>query len=287
MNCYGYYQDDYGFPMHAACLELFALSVTGHRIQLKQLLRSRSKPRGFDKDALYFALRVIGDGCMSSLPVNYGALSIADAGQTWESRRGHECLVAYPGVSEPDGPSGPDDAVTAFLRAHISQSGGYGRSFLAADLAPKVRADPFRRLPYDMIYRVSHFLDDKTLMSLCSASWAVHCALRDNDRFWRQRIRRVSMPWLEEVAPLLRDDALMKNVDIKGLFCALDGLTRLRAGMTGPMMGVANRRRIWRVCRIIAKTYKKMAVRSEAMGSDAVMEQLINLSNGHEPVWPV
>ncbi|GAB1317217.1 hypothetical protein MFIFM68171_07427 [Madurella fahalii] len=313
VDCYSHSEEDYGFPLHAACLELFTLYVVGRRVPLKQLLRGHNRssnsnrnnnnsnsPRGLDKDALYFALRLMGEACFANLPISYGDLVLADAQQWWESRRGHECLVAYPGVSGPDGPdkldkpNDPDDPddpagnpVTAFLRAHVARSGGYARSFLTADLSPKVGADPFGRLPYDMIYRISHFLDDKSLLSLCSASWVVHCALRGNDRFWRHRIRRVSMPWLEEVVPLLRDDELMKGVDVKGLLCALDGLTQLRAGMTGPMMGVANRRRIWGVCRIIAKTYKKMVARTEAMGSEAVMEQLINASYGRGPAWLV
>jgi hypothetical protein len=292
IDCYDRNPETFCFPMHSSCLELFAMYITGYRLNINRLVLSLGPFSGsgsdcLDKDALYFALRILGDGCVGSLPVSYGPLADTCQQLLWESRRGYECLVANPSVEQTDDIdkpwlATPSNLVRTVLRNHISRSGGFTRTFLSYDLSSKVKFDRFSKLPYDVLCKITHFLDDKSLMSLCSASWHVNCTFRHDSRFWRHRIKRVSMPWLLEVVPLLQDQELMKGVDLKGLLCSLDELTRPRVGMTGIMMGVANRRRIWDVCRIIGEEYTRMVAVRKAMGSEAVMEQLLKASRGEK-----
>jgi hypothetical protein len=188
----------------------------------------------------------------------------------WECSRGYEFLVAPP--------FSDDDPASRFLRVFISHGRDFKRSFIqsgtATKLTSKVTADPFRCIPYDILFRITTLLDDASLFALCNASWATHSELRENAQFWRHRIRRVSMPWLIEAEELLGDTELMHGVDLKGLLCALNRITAPRVGKTWPLICVANRRRIWDMCGIIGGMYDKMVAEMMVLTSDKVLKKV-------------
>lgn len=60
------------------------------------------------------------------------------------------------------------------------------------------------------------------------------------------------MPWFWEISNLISDQNFL---DYKGVFVWLEKVTRPRKGVKGPWMGVANRRRIWKVCGLLEEDY--------------------------------
>lgn len=195
----------------------------------------------------------------------------------WACYRGYEFLVAHPLPSHAEDPA--QNAPLLFLRRLISsRSDGFTRTFIDLDsatkLSSKVKSDPFRKLPYDMVYRITELIDDKSLFNLSTASWVIHATLRDNQQFWRHRIKRVSMPWLEEVETLLRDEDSMRGVDIKGLLCHLDKVTMPKEALKGGAMGIANRRRIWGACEVIGGMYNKVVAELKESDSETTMKKL-------------
>lgn len=253
------------FPVHPPCLGLFGLHMTGRQTSRRDFL-------GLDRNALWVALYRFKERCRNTLIFPYGfAHDCHD--QLWGSRRGYEFLVANPeldwaaAAAAIDPNSASNNTVPSELRALIaSQQGGTiaTRNIIppetATALSSKVKTDPFGNLPLELLHEITDRLDNGSLFALCSASWTAHSVLRTNNRFWRHRIQRVSMPWLIEVFPLLDDDDLMKEVEVKVLFCELDSVTKPRLGMRGPMMGVANRRRIWAACEVAGDVYAEAVV---------------------------
>lgn len=62
-------------------------------------------------------------------------------------------------------------------------------------------------------------------------------------------------PWFWEVNDLLSNTTFPETFNFKGAFLWLDDITTPRFGMDGPMMGIANRRRIWQVCQQLTPQY--------------------------------
>jgi hypothetical protein len=115
----------------------------------------------------------------------------------------------WPAIGSENAPSNP---ATSELRAFIASQASTGatRTFLspktATALSSRVKTDPLGSLPLELLLEITNHLSDSSLFALCSASWTTHSILCTNARFWRHRIRRVSMPWLVELFPLLDDD---------------------------------------------------------------------------------
>jgi hypothetical protein len=246
-------QPEQHFPIHLSCLELLYFHITGRR-------KYFDKPERLDTVALHFALYGVREDIANMGP--HPGLELADFCQAgvWWCFRGFEMLVADPSLPDTYFDLG-SNSVAAHLRALISCGGSASstRNYItpatAASLSSRVKADPFRGLPLELVFSISEFLHDSDLFAWCTASWPVHSALRVNDRFWCHRITKISMPWLVEVVPLLEDDELMSGVDVKGLLCMLDRLMPVSGKMGGPLMGAANRRRIWGVCEDIGFMY--------------------------------
>ncbi len=242
------------FSLHTSCLELFSFYITRRRgLNLHSL--------EFDKDALYSALVSIRS--LSQWDLNKTFQHILDTSfYIWAAQRGLEFLAADPGLPGPNSSFEPNP-ITSHLRALISRGDStlVSRACIlpetAASLSSSVEADPFSPLPFEIIFNISGLLDDQSLFALCTASWTTHSALRDNYRFWRHRVMRVSMPWLPEVVPLLDHELMGSGAGVKRLLCGLTKLTRGRAGMKGPMMNLANRRRIWSLLEVIGGKYRE------------------------------
>ena len=242
------------FSLHIPCLELFSFYITRHRgLNLHSL--------EFDKDALYAAL--VSLRSLSQWDLTKTFQPILDTSfYIWAAQRGLEFLAADPGLPDPNSSFEPNP-ITSHLRALISRGDStlVSRACIlpetAASLSSRVKADPFKPLPIEILFKISGLLNDQSLFALSTASWTVHSALRDNYRFWRHRIMRVSMPWLPEVVPLLDYELMRSGADVKGLLCGLMKLTRGRAGMKGPMTNLANRRRVWSLLEVIGKKYRE------------------------------
>jgi len=180
--------EDLVFPFHWPCYKLLARALT----EADDVETAISQ---VDKDVLYFIMQSNPLERGRGLSLDYGVNSKAQE-QWWRCIPRYEFFVApfdYPLAS------------SMLLRATIS-SNSFQLPAVDRDFGPKVRDGPFRKLPYDIVHTILSFVwDDDSILSLCRASWLMHCALRDNEPFWRCRIR-TSLPCFFELHHLLAND---------------------------------------------------------------------------------
>lgn len=228
-----------------------------------------------DKDALYLALDKISVylDAPHALDIEYPFVKLVRRCQeaNWACYRGYEFLVAHPLPSHAEDPA--KNAPLLFLRRFISsRSDGFTRTFIDLDsatkLSSKVKSDPFGKLPYDMVYRITEPIDDKSLFNLSTASWVIHATLRDNQQFWRHRrgLRR------QKCCSETRNRCAGSN--IKGLLCHLNKVTMPKEALKGDVMGIADRRRIWGACEVISSMYNKVVAELKESDSETTMKKL-------------
>jgi hypothetical protein len=221
------------FPIHEACFKLFTKHVaTGER-------------RKVDKDVLYAVMCQKTGEMGKSLELNYGNIEGPD--QFWESMAGDEWTVADPATKP-----GIEEVVKSMLPAKLFDS----PSTPELDLAHKVRHDPLTVLPYDVLHNIFGQLSIKDTISLMKASWHTFDSTRDQS-FWRLMIRVHIVPFFWELDSLLKDTKFPNTFDWKGTFQWLNEITQGTFAMEGPLMSIANRRRIWEVCQQLAPSYHK------------------------------
>jgi hypothetical protein len=124
------------------------------------------------------------------------------------------------------------------------------------DFTLKVSRDPFSSLPYDILHGIVGDLSTQDTISLMNASWHVLISTR-NSGFWGHVLRRRVLPWFWELDSLLATATLPSTLNHKHLYLWLDRATTPESVMTGPFMGIANRRRIWAVCGQLEPSYKE------------------------------
>ncbi|KAK5659552.1 hypothetical protein OQA88_754 [Cercophora sp. LCS_1] len=240
LRCYYYdcADEDLVFPFHWPCYELLARALTGTD-------DTEAAIRQVDNDVLYTVMQCNPLKRGRGLSLDYGINSKAHE-QWWLCIPGCEFVVA---------PFGDHSANSMLLRATIS-SNSFQLQAVDHDLGPKVKNDPFRQLPYDIVHAIVGFVwDNASIMNLCQASWSVHCTLRASEPFWRGRIK-TSLACLFELHHLIANDhELLRGKSFKGLLLALDSLTRPKRHIRGPFMGLANRRHAWGACEQIANLY--------------------------------
>ena len=135
------------------------------------------------------------------------------------------------------------------------ETDSFEAQFANLELGWKVKNDPFRRIPYDILHMLVEYLPGKSLLALSSASWAVNCATRDNNNLWT-RVIQLDIPWCFELHYVLREwRPVVKSK--KRLYLWVNSLSTPVYGMSGPMMSIANRKRIWSACEQIAEAYFK------------------------------
>lgn len=113
-------------------------------------------------------------------------------------------------------------------------------------------ADPFDKFPQEILSLIFPYLPAESMIALIRASWRVYGATRPNI-FWKQLIYR-EMPWFWELHEVIEGNNY-PDLDLRSLYLWLDKMTTPRYGLTGPFLGVANRRRIWGPCEEIAEQY--------------------------------
>lgn len=247
-------------PFHWCCYEMLVKCITGS-------LNDGS----LDKDLLYAIMDSLSPGSGGPL----AGLDYGDAGdmqsQFWEVVAGYEYLVSYPRKVP---------AATDVISSMFSSDAFKTRSS-CTDLESLVRDDPFKRIPYDIIYKISGFMSDKEVVNLARASWPVHSLLRDNSQFWRQRIRASFLPWFFELQELLeQDQTLLQSNDAQLIFQWAESMTRPRKWLTGPFMGIANRRRIWSVCEQLGEMYWSQKEEQEGHSIDDGEKLIRRFSDG-------
>jgi hypothetical protein len=131
------------------------------------------------------------------------------------------------------------------------------------DLSHKVRNDPLSILPYDVVFEITKHLRIDEVLKLTQASWHVFNLTRQST-FWTQMTYMHILPWFCEWADMLKSITLPTSFNPKNTFFWLDHVTKVKFGMEGPLMGIANRRRIWEVCDQLAVNYNRICGTEES-----------------------
>ena len=243
-QCYtGAWEDkDINFPFHKQCYDVFrgrlALSIGHGRLE------SDDSWVAVDKDALYSTMRAAAD--RSHLDIGYGVPEPDRYLQFWDSNPGEEIFVSDPG---------PVDGLEDRIRSMIDA--GYftlpEESSSEMDLSHRVRDDPFKGLPYELLVRIAEQFDTPTaLLNWARASWFAHSLLKTAAASFWMNAAQTQMSWFPELQITLRNAGheLLARPGASStaraiyLWAAFGSLPRL--GMkSGPFLRIANRRRIW------------------------------------------
>ncbi|KAL9562023.1 hypothetical protein ACKAV7_013946 [Fusarium commune] len=121
----------------------------------------------------------------------------------------------------------------------------------------KRESNPLTALPETVIFGVSEFLDNHSLINLFCASLETFSSLRDNGSFWKRRII-THLPYFFELHEYLKEQSQsLENKDVRKIFLWADAESKRQSGVTRFMFPVANRRRIWKVCEQIGEIYNQ------------------------------
>ncbi|KAF2822617.1 hypothetical protein CC86DRAFT_80701 [Ophiobolus disseminans] len=230
-HCYDGDAETNTFPFHEECYKVLAKCL-GYETK-----------NGIDKDILHAVMTQKISKCKRMLDLDYGG--IAGAEQWWICHSGQEWSVVDPGP-KPD----IEKVVESMLPAQLFSRPATQH----LDLSAKIKTDPLKVLPYDVLHGIFANLLVKDALSLINASWHVFEATRGSE-FWRQMIRLHLVPFFWELDGLLKNTAFPGAFDWEGAFYWLDKVTRPTFGMEGPLMAIANRRRIWNACQQLAPLY--------------------------------
>jgi hypothetical protein len=151
-----------------------------------------------------------------------------------------------------------DSNASAIIEAEISRS-DLSFSSPRPDLASKVRSDPLAKLPDDIMFMIFDLLSVDDALALIQASWHAYMCSCDN-LFWKRMLRQQES-WFWEAEGFLNTH----RENAKAVFFWLEKATAPRFGMESPLMGIANRRRIIRVCERIKSLYQWRAAEKQAM----------------------
>ncbi|KAJ4368653.1 hypothetical protein N0V86_009562 [Didymella sp. IMI 355093] len=221
--------NDPTFPFHEACY-----AVLAKRLGLEN-------PADISKDVLYKVAHVLCEGNAESLTLDYGGQFSNDL---WPNPPGEEYAVTCPEDRGPDFHNVIWEHMPSSLRLAEPQP----------DFPHKVQRDPLTIFPFDVLHTILQNLSVQDALNFMQASHHV-CSTTRDPAFWRSMIRTHLAPWFWEIENLVNSGEL-RSVNFKALLLWLDGVVRPELGMQGPFMGVANRRRVWRVCGQVADKYE-------------------------------
>jgi hypothetical protein len=219
------------FPIHEACYKILTKRVA---------TKDRKK---VNKDVLYAVMLQNNSDLGRCLTLDYGSVDSAE--QFWESYAGEEWFAADPATKP-----GIDEVVKSMLPAKLFDR----PCALPLDLAHKVRQDPLTALPYDLLHGIFTELSLKDILSLMKASWHVFESTRD-PAFWKLMIREHIVSFFWDLKDMFKNTTFPETFDWKGAFQWLNEITKGTFALEGPMMSIANRRRIWNVCNQLAPLY--------------------------------
>ncbi|KAI1373838.1 hypothetical protein F4677DRAFT_428413 [Hypoxylon crocopeplum] len=116
------------------------------------------------------------------------------------------------------------------------------------------RNDPFGSLPYDIVYNICRHLPPSSITRLAQASYSVHCVTRINANFWKILLK-TNFPWFFEIHALIESGEIDRGYKLKGIFMWTEAMIQERRGLSGVLLNLVNRRRIWSVCEKLARRY--------------------------------
>ncbi|KAI5459512.1 hypothetical protein BGZ63DRAFT_254009 [Mariannaea sp. PMI_226] len=262
------------FPFHWCCFEILCKVLTG-----------TTDTNGIDKDLLYrICLDLDGEERHRLPNIDYGNPGPL-ASQYWETEAGKEFVVINPMKT----PRALAELITSTV---TSIACNQPQSFV--DLTSSVQYDPFTNLPVDLVEDIAFLLSPTDLIQLLNGSWAVFSALNNNSGFWTRCIRS-GMPWFFEAHDFLDQSDQLDGKTLKMMYLWLDQMTSPRLYMSGPFMGIANRRRVWYVCEQLADKYipklclnaERLSAAEEMIRSQSVCQNLLSVCTHRSTNWEV
>lgn len=113
--------------------------------------------------------------------------------------------------------------------------------------------DVFNRFPPELRHEVFKLLPAGSILALKAASWAMHISPLPHD-FWKQMLK-VEVPWLWEIHEI----DVFQSQDLEDrtskLLLEIQKKSQYTSKNDDYILGLANRRRIWGVCKQIQCRY--------------------------------
>lgn len=251
------------YPFHPNCWDLFKIALEYQLSGKKPLSAVGSwfplleATSNLDKALLFDVMSRHGNNQVRRLSgIDYGEPDPPNQAR-WVARPGEELFLADPTRAIEDN--------KAIIAEKWSSMLSINRRRSTSPPQEIQETDPFSRLPYELLSMVLSELEASSLIGLFSASPHVHRVVSDIPLFWLEAMRS-SMPWFFEIQEFL--DTFSEGQTIKSgadpdfnrlrVLCLwANHITTPRVGMTGTFMGIANRRRIWGICRQLTDIYTK------------------------------
>ncbi|EGU73093.1 hypothetical protein FOXB_16408 [Fusarium oxysporum f. sp. conglutinans Fo5176] len=258
-------------PFHPECYETLAWYLTGTPDTTK--INKGALYRTFDRFSVVRKIRPLELRCLS---LDYGDVNEAQ-GWYWKCIPGREYTV-----SNPQYRTQLQNEISSFISGSEFKS-----EALQFCYGARTGSNPLAALPETVMYAISEFLDNPSLLNLFCASWATFLSLRDSDSFWRKRIV-TQLPYFTELHECLRNQSKsLESRDFRKIFLWAETASQPRAGVAKSMFPVANRRRIWMVCEQIESLYirepRRQPTEQSYIRHQAVKSKLQVLGDTREP----
>jgi len=231
-QCYDSYDesDDVAYPFHPSCYGVFRRRLA-HRL-------GEDGMASVNKGVLYNVLRNTPHG-HRCLNIDYGSPPPDCTDQCWTVRPGEEIFAADPGPID-----GMEERVTELVA-----SGLFANPLpTGLDVSHKVREDPFKKLPYDILLKIGGQCDSAdSLVNWTTASWFAHAQLRSaGSHFWKEAVLAHMGSLFPELVACLDDGRLREGSAMRTFYHWAASRSKPRLYMQGgDFLRLANRRRIW------------------------------------------
>ncbi|KAM0420629.1 hypothetical protein ACHAPT_011545 [Fusarium lateritium] len=221
------------FPFHKQCYKLLARVLTG-----------TEDTSGVNRAVLFKVFgELVSESCRCC-KLDFGD-AVKGQDQSWQALPGYEYTVINPERRE----SLVEDIFGVINHDKFAETPS------SLHLGDKVRWDPFQQIPESVLRDVLDLLDNESVLNLCRASWSMFDLIRHNRSFWETRIRKHT-PYFEELGDTLAEEyESLRAQDPRKILLWAEEASKPRVGISGFLMPVANRRRIWGVCEQIARLY--------------------------------
>ncbi|TLD33332.1 hypothetical protein PspLS_00137 [Pyricularia sp. CBS 133598] len=264
--CYESYNEEtdnrVAFPVHPACYNLF-----------RRRLAYQSGENGkatVKKSTLYHTLRELYPGTPDHESEHWGEPKPPESGQ-WMDEPGDEIFQADP--------EWPLPGLQEQIRRQLKE-GYYDQAPATScpDLGGKVKSDPFKKLPCEIMLEIAKGLSDSgDLVAWAKASWFAHATIRSAPlSFWKDMMA-VQLAWFFELfdcvteeQPDISSAEIQKLAHrLRAVYIWADTISKPRRWIDkGRFLRLANRRRIWRApCAALVDFYRSECQR-ELCGSE-------------------
>ncbi|KAK8037382.1 hypothetical protein PG991_000728 [Apiospora marii] len=231
------------FPIHGPCYNILhhtILGVDGHVTQ-EHL------------NALHATMENMTAYSAAHLAVDYGFVGEAPwksedpRHSYWINRLSQKWLLEDPSA---------DVTVENYCRA-LLLSPSFGQQMPFRDLRPKVVIDPFLKAPLEIMNLVFRYVDLADILNLSKASWAVHIKIRDDQVLWKKVLATSVLPFFYELNDIEEKEKMLRHHNARDICRWVHHNTAPERGRETRLPGVANRRRIWKVCLQLKDMYHR------------------------------